>query len=347
MVVAAGSTAPGWLRGPGRTPIIPAPRPSTSQGGTISITGRRETARVYTALVFVQIFFGVLPIAVKVALREMTSPALALLRVAGAALLFRALHAALVRERIRDRRDYRMLAAYAVFGVVLNQILYITALSLTTATAAQTLVTAGPAITLLIAIVARKETATRLKWAGIAVAGAGALGLVGVGARTGNALGNLLALLNVAAYSVYLVISRGLLRKYDALTVITWVFTFGVVGMLPWGIVPLARQAGHLHGQTWAALAFIITLPTVGAYWLNVYALKRVESSVVSVFVYLQPVITALVAIPALHERVSPRMLPAALLIFAGVALTVWEGRRERLRRGGTPSPAEQEMVEP
>lgn len=302
---------------------------------------------MFTALLFVQIFFGVLPIAVKVVLREMTSPAIALVRVAGAALLFRLLHALLVRERIRDPRDYWMLAAYAVFGVVLNQLLYITALSLTIATAAQTLVAAGPAITLLIAILARKETATRLKWAGIAVAGSGAVWLVGAGARAGSALGNLLALLNVAAYSVYLVISRGLLRKYDALTVITWVFTFGALGMLPWGLRPLVREIGHLHAESWAVLAFIVALPTVGAYWLNVFALKRVESSVVSVFVYLQPVITALVAIPFLHEHLPPRLLPAALLIFAGVTVTVWEGRRERLGRGGRPSPAEQEMVEP
>ncbi|HEX6745856.1 MAG TPA: DMT family transporter [Longimicrobium sp.] len=314
---------------------------------TIRIRTRGEAARVYIALLLVQIFFGVLPIVVKVVLRELSSPALALLRVTGAALLFRVLHALLVRERIRDRRDYWMLAAYAVFGVMLNQILYITALSLTTATAAQTMVTAGPAITLLIAILARKETATRLKWAGIAVAGAGALWLVGAGAATGGMLGNLLALANVAAYSVYLVISRGLLRKYDALTVITWVFTFGALGMLPWGIAPLAREVAGMRAETWAAVAFIVALPTVGAYWLNVFALKRVESSVVSVFVYLQPVLTAAVAVPVLHERVSPRLIPAALLIFAGVTLTVLEGRRERLRRGELPSPAEQEMVEP
>ncbi|HET7460633.1 MAG TPA: DMT family transporter [Longimicrobium sp.] len=307
---------------------------------------RGDMARVYTALLLVQLFFGALPIAVKLAVRELTSPALALIRVTLAALLFHALHRALVRERIRDRRDYWALALYAVFGVMLNQILYITALTLTTATAAQTLVAAGPAITLLVALVLRRETATRLKWLGIGIAAIGAVWLVGVGARTGNALGNLLALLNVAAYSIYLVISRGLLRKYDALTVITWVFTFGALGMVPWGIVPLARQIGQVSAQGWASIAFIVLLPTVGAYWLNVFALKRVESSIVSVFVYLQPVVTAMIAIPVLHEHVSPRLIPAAVLIFAGVSLTVWEGRRERLRRGGRPSPAEQEMVE-
>ncbi len=307
---------------------------------------RAGMAPVYTALVLVQIFFGALPIAVKLAVRDLSSPALAMIRVVCAALLFNVLYRTLVRERIRDRRDYGLLALYAVFGVILNQILYITALTLTTATAAQTLVAAGPAITLLAAILLRKETATPLKWLGIGVAAAGALWLVGVGARTGNALGNLLALLNVAAYSIYLVISRGLLRKYDALTVITWVFTFGAIGMVPWGIVPLVRQIGDVSAGGWASIAFIILLPTVAAYWLNVYALKRVESSVVSVFVYLQPVLTALIAIPVLGETVSPRLIPAALLIFAGVGITLWEGRRERLRRGGAPSPAEQEMVE-
>jgi drug/metabolite transporter (DMT)-like permease len=300
---------------------------------------------VYAALLFVQLFFGTLPIAVKLALRELASPALALLRVGGASLLFVALHGTLVRERVRGRRDYGLLALYAVFGVMLNQILYITALTLTTATAAQTVVAAGPAITLLIAILARKETATRLKWMGIAVAATGAVLLVGAGARTGSVLGNLLALANVASYSVYLVISRGLLRRYHPLTVVTWVFVFGAIGMLPWGIVPLWRQVGALHAATWGAVAFIVLLPTVGAYWLNVYALTRVESSLVSAFGYLQPVITALAAIPLLHERISPRMVPAAALIFGGVAVTLWEGRRERLRRGEPPSAAEQEVV--
>lgn len=308
---------------------------------TTALARRSSVAGVYAALVLVQVFFGSLPIAVKVALRDLTSPALALIRVASAALLFQVLHSLLIREGIRDRRDYGLLALYAVFGVVLNQLLYITALTLTTAMAAQTLVTVGPAMTLLIAILARKETATPLKWLGIAVAWLGALWLVGAGVRTGNALGNLLALLNVAAYSVYLVISRGLLRKYNPLTVINWVFTFGAIGIAPWGIVPLSQQITHLTATGWVAIAFIVLFPTVGAYWLIVYALKRIASSVVSVFVYMQPVITAMIAIPVLHEGVSPQLIPAALVIVAGVSLTLWEGRRSGL------SSSNQEVVNP
>jgi drug/metabolite transporter (DMT)-like permease len=283
------------------------------------------------ALLLVQLFFATLPIAVKVALRDLSPPALALLRVGGAAALFALLHRATVRERIRSGGDYLRLALYSLFGVVANQLLYITALTLTTATAAQTLVAAGPALTLLVAILLRKERATAAKWTGIAVAGSGALMLVGLGFHEGSALGNLLALLNVTAYSIYLVISRAILARYHALTVITWVFVFGVVGMLPWGTSAVIAEVGTAGAATWGALAWIVLVPTVGAYYLNLWALGRAEASLVATFVYLQPVLTAALAVPLLGERPSVRMIPAALLIFAGVAVALRGGRRIRV----------------
>ena len=289
---------------------------------------------VYVALILVQVFFATLPIAVKIALRDLSSPALALLRVTGAAVLFLAIHFATGGQRVRSRADYLRLALYSVFGVILNQLLYITALTMTTATAAQTLVTAGPALTLLVAILMRHESATPAKWLGIALAGCGALLLVGVGLHQGSVLGNLLALANVTAYSVYLVISRGILGRYNALTVITWVFVFGVVGIFPWGIAPAMREVGGMGAATWAALAWIVAVPTVAAYYLNVWALARAEASLVAMFVYIQPVMTASLAIPFLGERPSPRMIPATLLIFAGVWVSIRAGRAAKARDG-------------
>jgi drug/metabolite transporter (DMT)-like permease len=305
----------------------------------------KSPTKVIVALVLVQVFFATLPIAVKIALRDLSSPALALLRVAGAAALFWVLQRVMVRERVRSWRDYGLLAVYSLFGVILNQLLYITALSMTTATAAQTLVTAGPAMTLLIAILAGRETGTPAKWLGIALAGSGALVLVGVGLHEGSALGNLLALLNVACYSVFLVISRGLLRRYNALTVITWVFTFGVVGMLPWGLGAALREVGGMSTTTWVMMAYIVVFPSVAAYYLNTWALARAESSLVSTFVYLQPPMTAALAVPFLHEHVSWRMLPAVVLIFAGVGVAIRAGRSRP--PGEPPSPADQEVVDP
>lgn len=288
--------------------------------------------RVYAALVAVQFFFATLPVAAKIVLREMSAPALALLRVAGAAFLFVILQRVLVGERVRGAGDYARLALYGLLGVAANQLLYITALTLTTATAAQTLIATGPALTLLVAIALRRESATAAKWAGIALAASGALFLVGAELGSGQALGNLLVVLNVACFSVYLVISRDMLQRYHPLTVITWVFVFGAMAILPWGAWALVRDGGGHSTTMWAALAWIILVPSVAAYYLNIWALQRVEASVVSVFIYLQPVLTALLAVPILGERISARLIPAGLLIFAGVALTGWAGRAARRR---------------
>jgi drug/metabolite transporter (DMT)-like permease len=300
--------------------------------------------RVYAALFAVQFFFATLPIAVKIVLRDLSAPGLALLRVAGASAVFLVLQRTLVGERVRTRRDWATLALYALFGVVANQLLYLTALTLTTATDAQTMMAAGPAIALLVAIVLRRERGSAPKWAGIAMAGSGAAWLVGQGFGHGGGVGNLLALANVACYSTYLVLSRGLARRYDALTVITWVFCIGMLGIAPWGLASLLTRGAHLSPAGWGALAWIVLGPTVGGYYLNVWALKRVESSVVALWVYLQPVMTALMAVPVLGEHPSPRLLPAALLIFAGVAVTELGARRAR--RGSAPSPAEQDHAQ-
>lgn len=295
---------------------------------------------VYAALVMVQVFFATLPIAVKIALRDLSSPSIALLRVAGGAALFLILQRIISGERVRSGADYARLALYALFGVIANQLLYITALSLTTATTAQTLIATGPAMTLLIAIALRRETASAMKWAGILLALAGALSLVGVNLTSGAALGNLLVILNVAAFSIYLVISRDILHRYDPLTVITWTFIFGAVGIAPWGISSVADEIGGISATTGWALLWIVAVPTVLAYYLNVWALQRVQASTVAVFVYIQPVVTGLLAAAILGERAPARLIPAAALIFLGVAITA----RERRRRGA--SPARQDYVE-
>jgi drug/metabolite transporter (DMT)-like permease len=283
---------------------------------------------VLLALLAVQLCFATAPVAVKIALRELSSPALALLRVAGATLLFVVLQRLLTRERIRSRGDYARLAWYAVFGVVANQLLYITGLTRTGATTAQTIVTAGPALTLLVAILLQRETATAGKWLGIGLATLGTLFLVGTEIDRATGVGNLLILLNVLAFSIYLVTSRDLLKHYSPLTVVTWVFCFGLLGMLPIGLRAAVAEVPALSLTTWLAVGWIVLVPTVGAYYLNQWSLQRVEASVVAVYAYLQPVGTALLAYPMLGERPTLRLLPAALIIFVGVALAAGLARR-------------------
>ena len=103
----------------------------------------------------------------------------------------------------------------------------------------------APLFYLFIAIVLGREQATREKWIGIALAGAGALVLVGVASLETGALGNILIIVNMIAYSLYLVSARDLLHRYHPLTVITWIFLFGAIMLLPFGAAPLMRELPH------------------------------------------------------------------------------------------------------
>jgi drug/metabolite transporter (DMT)-like permease len=97
-----------------------------------------------------------------------------------------------------------------------------------------------------------------------------------------------------------------------------------MIGVLPFGATSLARSGAlsTMPPSAWAAVAFIILVPTVGSYWLNAWALKRSAPSVVATYVYLQPLLTGLLAVLLQGEPIDPRAIPSAALIFVGVALT-------------------------
>lgn len=296
---------------------------------------------VFAILALVQLFFATLGIAGKIALRELGSSALVLARVGGAALVFLVIHRLTTNEKIRTRRDYLLLALFSVLGVSLNQLLYLAGLERTTATTAQMFIVAGPAVTLAVGMLRGTERGTPLKFLGIALAAGGALTLVAV-VPASNRIGNALILANVVVYSIYLSLTRGIVQRYQPLTVITWIFAFGAIALVPVGTASLVRDLPALSLQGWLAVLWLIAVPTVAAYYLNVWAMRHVESSIVSMFVYLQPVLTAMMAMSILGERPSPRIIPSALLIAAGVAVAIHE---QRVREKG-PSPADQSMVE-
>ena len=79
-------------------------------------------------------------------------------------------------------------------------------------------------------------------------------------------------------------------------------------------------------------MAYIVLVPTVGAYYLNAWALGRVAPSTVAVYIYLQPLIAFSLAPLLLGEKLSWRTLVAALLIFAGVLVVTRRGRSRAIQ---------------
>ncbi|PYS94102.1 MAG: hypothetical protein DMF64_02030 [Acidobacteria bacterium] len=290
-----------------------------------------QNLKPHLALVAVQIFFGTWPIVGKIALRTLPSTGLVALRVAGATLAFLCLRRLTARPRITQRSDYARLALYSLLGVVLNQFLYVKGLALSTVINATILSTTIPIAALLVSILMGRERPAPRIFIGMLVAACGVVYLINpahADFSRDTMIGNLLLILNTLAYGAYIAVSQDLIKRYGALTVITWIFLFGSVATLPVGGYYLAQTPlTHLSASLWFAIAYIILVPTVGAYYLNAWALGRVAPSTVAIYIYLQPLIAFAFAPLLLGERLNSRTWLAALLIFAGVALVTLASR--------------------
>jgi drug/metabolite transporter (DMT)-like permease len=280
--------------------------------------------RVHAALLAVAILFSSNYIISKLGMSAFDPFTFAYLRVLGSAIVLNGF------MRYRDaaplaRADVGRVVLYAMLGVVINQTLFLTGLSLTSAHVAAILITIVPVFALGAAIVIGQEWATTSKIAGIVIAFAGALAVVGGEGFAGamkSLWGDLLIVANSLSYALYLVVSKPAMARLHPRRVIARMFAFSAVLMLPICAWPML----HLHWHTippraWLALALVIAGPTVAAYVLIGWSLAHTDSSLVAAYSYLQPVITIFLAAIFLGERIRPIGVAAGVLIFAGVWL--------------------------
>lgn len=272
----------------------------------------------------------------------------AMVRMIGGALFFQALELSFSR-RARDARTvdrpgegrdaadpsgaeksrlpwsiHARLAGFALLGVAVNQALFLTGLRLSTPFAVSLLGATIPVLAAALAIVSRREPASWRTGGGLALALAGVLWLIGVGpgGRTFSLdVGAVLVALNSLSYAAYVVFSRRLVIELGSVRFIAWVFTYGALFFAPVGMPALAAGIGGISARGGLLLAYIVVFPTLLAYGLNAWALARTSPSMVTIYIYLQPLIAALLARVQLGQGVSPRAGTSALLILGGVAV--------------------------
>jgi drug/metabolite transporter (DMT)-like permease len=185
-----------------------------------------------------------------------------------------------------------------------------------------------PVTTLLLAWLLRKERLTRAKALAVVLALAGVLVLLsasGFDPRAGTFQGDLLCLGNATSFSLFLVLSPGTMRGLSVRAVTTLLFVLGSLGVGLYGWPSLrSLDWGAVDGTVWLTGLLIVLGPTVGAYFLNNWALARTESSRVALFIYLQFVLAAPLSWLLLDEKLTWRLLPAAGLVLAGLGFAVF-----------------------
>jgi drug/metabolite transporter (DMT)-like permease len=285
----------------------------------------------HLALIAVQVMFGTWPIFGKVALRSVTSTSLVGFRIFGAALVFSLVQRKLGELRQLPKRVLAWLVLSSLLGVVLNQLLFVKGLSLSTAINATLLTSTIPVVTLIVSIMLGYDRISLRHILGIILAAAGVIYLVDPWRASFSAQttrGNIILIISSFCYGCYLAISRDLFRRYGALNVITWIFLFGAIMTLPFAAYSWTTdKLPPLSSTVWIAVAYIILVPTVGSYYLNSWAITRVAPSVVAIYIYLQPLLAFGLAPLVLGESWNSRTIVACALIFSGVAVVTIRAR--------------------
>lgn len=250
-----------------------------------------------------------------------------MLRVLGAAVLFWVTSLFFPKEKI-DRKDWSRIFLCAVFGMTLNMLMFFKGLQLSTPINSGVVITLAPVILLILSAIFLKEKITWLKGSGIALGLIGALVLILFGVKTQtNApnipLGNTLFIINATAYSVYLIIVKPLTAKYSSITLMKWLFLIAIVTNLPVALPQFVEvQWTQLPPRVIGVMVFVIIGTTYLTYLFNIFALRQLKPSTIGAFIYLQPLLAALVAIILGADALTTTRIIGAVLIFIGVYLS-------------------------
>ena len=229
------------------------------------------------------------------------------------------------KEKIALNAFPRILAA-ALFGVAINQLTFFKGLSMTSPISASVIMVTAPILVLILSAILIQEKIEIKKVIGIIIGLTGTSILILYGKDIENSpnagYGNFLVFVNAASYAVYLIIIKKLITKYHAFTFIKWIYTFGLLFVLPFGYQEFIEiNWVSIPTNIYYNIGFVVLFTTFFAYLINLMAMKELKPTTLSVFIYLQPLFASIIAIGLQKDELNFIKVISAVLIFVGVYL--------------------------
>lgn len=260
-------------------------------------------------------------------------------RMVGAAALFWVLSLFTGRERV-EGRDLLLMFFASLFGIVLNQGLFLFGLGLTSPVNASIITTSSPIITMVLAAVFLGEPVSRLKVGGVFLGALGALILIAGGGGSGDAegspLGDVLVVAAQLSFSCYLVLFKRLTSRYSPVTLMKWMFTYASVCVIPFSYNEWACAGlGDVGSDAWWGVAAFVVGPTFVSYLLLPVGQRFLRPTVTAMYNYVQPIVATLAAVWMGVGGFSVLKGVAVVLVFCGVGMEARSKSREDMERVG------------
>ena len=249
-----------------------------------------------------------------------------LLRVSSATLIFWTAGLFTKQQKI-EKSDYKKILIASFFGITLNMLAFFKGLSLTSPISASVMMVTSPIMVLIFSSILIRKPIGKQRILGVFIGLVGAIFLITLGNSstensTNSAFGNFLVFLNAASYGLYLVLAKDLVKKYNPIVFIKWLYLFGLIFVIPFGYSELTAVIWEeIPTNIYWNISFVLLFTTCITYLFNLYGLSKLKPTTVSVFIYLQPVIATIYALIVGSDSLNFVKLCATLLIFLGVYL--------------------------
>lgn len=250
-----------------------------------------------------------------------------LIRVAVSTILFWMLYLAKPVKSTIDRADLPRFIICALTGIAINQMLFLKGLSLTYSIHAVLLILSAPIFITVFAAIFLKERISPIQIVGLGLGVCGAVILISMGKNSGTGdnviLGDTLILINALSYTIYFIMVKPLMLKYNPIQVTRMIFTIGFFGVLPFGWNEFTAINWTDFGwMEYGCLGLIVLGGTFLAYLFNLYGIKILGASITGAYIYLQPIFAAIIAMIFLNESLGWYKVIAGAFIFTGVYLS-------------------------
>lgn len=249
-------------------------------------------------------------------------------RVAGAMILFWTTSLFFKQERV-PLKDILLLGCAGVFGLVCNQCCFTIGLSLTSPVNASIVTTGMPIFAMILSAIILKEPLTGKKALGVLMGCSGALILIltsvaAANNRVGDIRGDLLCLTAQFSYALYLSLFNKLVKRYSVITVNRWMFLWATLLILPFSYTHiLSIPWADVPIKAWFETGYVVVVCTFVCYLLIMFAQKILRPTVVSIYNYVQPLVSVIVSLLLGLASLQWTHALAVTLVFSGVWLVV------------------------
>jgi drug/metabolite transporter (DMT)-like permease len=251
--------------------------------------------KAHGALLLVNLLYAVSHVIAKDVMPTYLSPnVFILLRVSGACLLFWLMFRLFAYEKVASK-DFFLLAICGLFGVAINQLFFFHGLNQSSAFNAGIIMAFNPIIVLVLSFFILKNNINYRQLVGVLLGATGAILLTMNSFKDNSStfMGDVFLVVNSISYALYLILAKPLMAKYRPLTVVTWIFTFGLLFVLLFP--PMLRDVSNTNFSVIpmnivGIIIYVIVGVTFLTYLLTMYGLKHLGPTISSTYIYAQPV---------------------------------------------------------